>query len=480
MQVEISGKAKLLSLAGEAVHSSAGRTGSFVSSSVLLNRIHKLILMAIENNMESILTDCPHREKLGWLEQTHLMGSALNYDFDLDRLYQKIETDMADAQKADGMVPTTAPQYTTFSSMGGIFNDSPEWGSAAVLDPWLAYRRYGDLSALRRAYPVMRRYVDYLTSRSRNGIVDYGLGDWYDIGPKPSGFAQLTSRALTATGVYYEDILALQSTARVLGDTEEGTRMAALRRKVADAFQHRFYHPETHEYDRGNQASNATALALGLVPPEHRAAVLENLIADIRAHQNHVTAGEVGFHYLVHALQDNGASDVLLDMLLRTDAPSYGYQLKQGATALTESWNANPHHSQDHFMLGEGEEWFYAGLAGIHIDFSLDGMEQIVIHPTMLPLLRSADVDYRFAKGNIHVAWKHGLRETAFDLTIPPNAVATVIFPPGAESDIREEGRPAARARGITFTKMDGKSPEFMVESGEYHFIIPVSQSGSM
>ena len=38
-------------------------------------RIHRLIDMAILSNMVSILTDCPQREKLGWLEPvsyTHL------------------------------------------------------------------------------------------------------------------------------------------------------------------------------------------------------------------------------------------------------------------------------------------------------------------------------------------------------------------------------------------------------------------------
>jgi len=49
---------------------------------------------------------------------------------------------------------------------------------------------------------------------------------------------------------------------------------------------------------------------------------------------------------------------------------SYGYQLAQGATALTEAWDANPANSQDHFMLGDAEEWFYRGLGGINLDLS--------------------------------------------------------------------------------------------------------------
>ena len=473
VQAEITGRAHLLSLAGDAVHSSAAPSGEFHSSIPLLNRIHALILHAEENNLASVITDCPHREKLGWLEQTHLMGSALNYDFDLERLYAKIERDIADEQKADGSVPTIAPQYTVFSPREhNAFNDSPEWGSAAVLDPWIAFQRYGDLETLRGQYPVMRRYVEYLTSRSRDGIVDYGLGDWYDIGPRGPGLPQLTSSALTGTAIYYQDIVALSAAAHQLGDTDEEARLAPLRQAVAQAFQQRFYHAGRHEYEDGSQTADAMPLVVGLTPEADRGAVLAQLIADIRAHNNHVTAGDIGFHYVVDALMDNGASDVLLDMLLRTDSPSYGYQVAQGATALTEAWNARRGSSQDHLMLGDAEEWFYAGLGGIHVDFSQPAPEQIVIAPAMLPRIGSAQVDYRSQKGAIRVAWKHEPTGTQLDVAIPPNASAVVRLQQPAGARILEGGRPAVQSPGVSLLERDGSSADFRVESGEYHFSI--------
>jgi hypothetical protein len=479
VQAQITGRVRIVLLTGDAVHSSAEPTGEFTSSIPLLNQIHTLILHAIENNMQSVLTDCPHREKLGWLEQTHLMGSAMNFDFDLQRLYDRIGNDMEDAQKPDGGVPSIAPQYTVFGKPDSPFNDSPEWGSAAVLDPWIAYQRYGDPEALRAQYPMMRRYVDYLTSRSSNGIVDYGLGDWYDIGLRPPGYAQLTSVALTATAVYYQDILALAETARVLGDSQEAAQLEPLRAAVAAAFQQRFYHPDRHFYDRDSQTANAMPLVLGLTPPQDREAVLQHLIADIRAHNNHVTAGDVGYHYVVDALMENGASDVLLDMLLRTDAPSYGYQIQQGATSLTEAWDASPRSSQDHLMLGHAEEWFYAGLGGIHIDFSRPPDDQLVIDPAILARIASADVSYRSRLGMIRVAWKHEAQQTTLALTIPPNVAATVVFPSSAPAGIREGGAPASQARGVTFLRQDRDSPVFRVASGHYLFSIPASQDDS-
>lgn len=54
------------------------------------------------SNIKSYFTDCPHREKLGWLEQTHLIGPALLCNWDLELFYEKIEQDMADSQHLDG------------------------------------------------------------------------------------------------------------------------------------------------------------------------------------------------------------------------------------------------------------------------------------------------------------------------------------------------------------------------------------------
>jgi len=124
------------SLVGVVVSSSSAPTGAFSCSNELFNRIHLLVRWAQRSNMVSVLTDCPHREKLGWLEETHLNGPALRYEFDLARLLAKSTDDMADAQLANGLVPDTAPEYVTFP---GGFRDSPEWGSACVLVPWQQY-----------------------------------------------------------------------------------------------------------------------------------------------------------------------------------------------------------------------------------------------------------------------------------------------------------------------------------------------------
>jgi hypothetical protein len=111
---------------------SSPSAGSFRCSNELFNSIYKLISWSIKSNLASVATDCPLREKLGWLEQTHLMGNSIRYTFDIHNLYNKIIDDMTEAQLDNGLVPDIAPEYVPF--LGG-FRDSPEWGSACILVP---------------------------------------------------------------------------------------------------------------------------------------------------------------------------------------------------------------------------------------------------------------------------------------------------------------------------------------------------------
>ncbi|MGH8296602.1 MAG: family 78 glycoside hydrolase catalytic domain, partial [Steroidobacteraceae bacterium] len=161
------GEPQLLELQGDFLHTDLPRTGRLSTGNPLLERIHQLILQALLSNTFSVLTDCPQREKLGWLEQTYLNADTVYYNEDAATLYEKMLRDMMDSQLPDGMVPSTAPEYVAFLNADGTdsaFRDSPEWGSAVVLSPWAMYRYTGDRRILETGYPAMCRYADYLAA----------------------------------------------------------------------------------------------------------------------------------------------------------------------------------------------------------------------------------------------------------------------------------------------------------------------------
>lgn len=435
VQVEVSAGVELRSIEGQFIHAAAPVIGEFSCSKELFNRIHKLITAAIRSNMQSVMTDCPHREKLGWLEESHLLGSAIMYNYGVGRLYEKIANDIHDSQTDSGLVPDIAPEYTVFD---GGFRDSPEWGSAAVLDPWLAYQHFGDRRIMAEHYEDMKRYVAYLTGKTQNGILSYGLGDWYDIGPKEPGVSQLTSLGVTATAIYYADLTTLGGMARLLGQREDAERLEATARLVRAAFNDKYYNSQTGVYDRGSQTAYAMPLVLGMAPEERRADVLNRLVEDVRKHANHTTAGDVGFHYVVQALSQGGRSDVIYDLLANSEAPSYAAQLARGATTLTEAWDADPRHSQNHFMLGHAEEWFYRYLAGIDFDLSRAPAQRIVLRPTPVGDITAANATYHTPLGTISSRWKIENGAFLYDAEIPPNATAELRLPSSTGVTVRQ------------------------------------------
>jgi alpha-L-rhamnosidase len=459
------------SLVGVVVHSSAAPVGEFSCSNDLFNRTRSLIRWAQRSNMMSVLTDCPHREKLGWLEQIHLNGPSLRYEFDLSRLFEKSMNDMADSQLADGLVPDIAPEYVVFK---GGFRDSPEWGSALILTAWQQYEWTGDDTLLRRHYEGMKRYLAYLGSKSRAGIVSHGLGDWYDLGPKPPGSAQLTPIPLTATAFYFADAQALARIAAILGLKTDSAAFAETASQIQASFNREFFHGDGSYYSTGSQCANALPLVLGMVEPSQKTGVLEAIVRDVRGRANSLTAGDVGYRYLLRALADGGRSDVIFDMNSQSDRPGYGYQLDRGATSLPEAWDAGRSSSQNHFMLGHIMEWFYHDLAGIGCDPAEPGFKKILIRPQPAGDVTWARAAYQSQRGRIEVAWKKQEGMFLLDVVIPANTNASVFLPAAPPDKIREGGQPLERSPGVKFIRMGEGRAVLEAGSGTYHFSSPL------
>ena len=104
-----------------------------------------------------------------------------------------------------------------------------------------------------------------MRSRAQDGLVSFGLGDWYDIGPKPLGVSQLTSLGVTGTLMLYEDAVAMRKIASLLGKSDDAAKYAALASSEKAAFNAKYFDAEKGYYDQGSQTAQAMALALGIV-----------------------------------------------------------------------------------------------------------------------------------------------------------------------------------------------------------------------
>ena len=444
VEVEADDDVEILKLT--ALHTSADveMTGQFECSDELLNSIFKLIDWAVSSNLASITTDCPTREKLGWQEQNHLMAASMMYRYDMQALMNKIADDLAASQHDDGVIPTIAPEYTVFDKGSG-FEDTPEWGASFILCPWYTYQWYGDDSALRRHYDAMKRYIDYLQSRSNDGILDYGLGDWFDIGPERPGKAQLTSVALSATAMYYYELCTMSRIAQLLRKEADARRFTTMAADVKRAFNARFWNAEKRQYENGSQTASAMALYMNLVTDDNRNDVLQALVSDITTRMEDasssplVTAGDVGFRYVLQALMEGGYSELIWKMNQRDDIPGYAWQIRQGATALTESWQAYDNVSNNHLMLGHLMEWMFQAPGGIRQKEGSVGWRHIVIAPQMVGSLTWANTSFQSPKGLIVCHWTASPDRSrwSLDVTIPEGADAEVRLPDGTVKHIQ-------------------------------------------
>jgi hypothetical protein len=429
---EAGGKPLILDIKSCFIYNSTHETGHFESSNDRFNRIHALIKNAVKSNMQTVFTDCPHREKLGWLEETHLNGPGLLYNWDLTQFFPKVMQDMRDAQQPGGMIPAIAPEYVVFDM--DMFRDSPEWGVASIMLPWLYYYYYGDNSLINNYFDIMSAYVNHMTSRSADYILSYGLGDWYDYGEHAAGLPKNSPIEVSATAHYYYAAHWVSEAAQMLHKTAERKKYGELAVRIRQAFNNKYFNKETKQYATGSQFCNAVALFMDLVEPQYRKDVLENLKADIRLHGDRLTTGDIGNRYLFRVLALNGENEAMYRMHNHDDVPGYGFQLKLGVTTLTEQWDPRRGNSWNHFMLGQIDEWFFRSLAGI--EPSTPGFKAFTVQPQVVGDLTYVKANHETLYGNIAVEWKR--EETHFSLSVkvPVNTCATVVLPDGSSHKV--------------------------------------------
>jgi len=436
------------------VHTAFEKAGTFECSNELLNRIQRNTLWSYMSNFQGYPTDCPHREKNGWTGDAHLAAEAGLYNFHSASAYTKWIEDLRDEQRDSGELPGIVPT----SGWGYQWGNGPAWDSAYVLIPWYLYEYCGDTRILAEQYDRLKRYVDYLTSKADNHIVSIGLGDWV---PAKSR----TPENVTSTGYYYRDALIVSKIAGMLDKSADARKYGALARQIRDAFNREFYKPQTGLYDGGTQTAMSCALYHGLVPSDERQRVVDNLAAMIEKNGGHLDAGILGTKYLIDCLTANGRADVVYTMATKTDYPSWGRWIEEGATTLWEQWDGGA--SRNHIMFGHISAWFYQVLGGIMPDPEAVGLKHFFIKPQVLGDLQWVRAEHESMYGTIRSDWEIEGDRFILRITVPVNTTAAVYVPCAPEQtgpeSIRTIGHPQ-------FVRIENNWAVFDVGSGAYEF----------
>jgi hypothetical protein len=471
----------LVAIEADFTTSASEKAGTFHCSNEMFNEIDAMIDRSVRSNLQSVLTDCPHREKLGWLEVSHLMGPSIMSRYDVQNLYRKICRDTTESQLDNGLVPDIAPEYTRFRH--GFF-ESPEWGSAAVLLPWQLAYVYGDREILTRQRETMKRYIDYLAaSRNDKGLVKAGLGDWYDWSAQKghAGYSQWTPGELTATAIFYLDAVIYAEITPVPDEKQKYTELAEQAKK--DYL--KAYEKPDGMIAAGSQAALAFSLPLKLYSETNISNPFPHLLKRLEEDHYAPTTGEVTFRYLLESLSDNDRDDVIGTILKRTEKPGYGYMLKHyNMKTLSERWDG-PGESMNHCMFGHAQEWFSQRVAGIRFPQTSDVADDAkgtpcdyVIAPKPVEDLTSAGGYWNSPLGRMESAWKIENNRFKCRIKIPANMTCTVCLPTaGTSEDVLLDQIPLKRkphkieVRDIPALSPAGISTiEMQLGSGIYEF----------
>jgi alpha-L-rhamnosidase len=340
---------------------------------------------------------------------------------------------LADEQAEKGLVPVIVPDMIPVrTSIAG-------WGDAATVVPWVLYERTGDTDVLRRQYDSMKGWVEQVLARvDEQGLWESGLqlGDWLDpAAPPADGSAGRTDRFVVASAYLVRSLRIMADTARLMDHEQDHRRYLDIWDRTRQAFRRRYITPEGRVMS-DSPAAYAIALCFGLLNEPERAAAGERLNALVKRDEHRIGTGFLGTPLVCDALADTGHVDTAYRMLLQTEAPSWLYAVRMGATTIWERWDSmlpdgtvNPEEmtSFNHYAFGAVADWLHRCVAGL--EPMAPGYTAMRIRPRPGKDITWARTRHISPHGETEVHWT--IEDGLFKLeaTVPPNATAEVHLP---------------------------------------------------
>lgn len=404
------------------VYSALQRTGWLRTSDPLLNRFYQNIIWGEKDNLLDVPTDCPQRdERLGWTGDAQVSIRAILCSFDAKRFFAKWLRDMAAEQREDGAVSHFVPNVGLFTKDPALFCGGSAWADAAVICPWQLYQAYGDKALLRSQLPLMQKWVGYIRRAAGDSCIwstGHQYGDWLALDAGDGSYTGASRKDFIAAAFYAYDTALLASALEALG--QDGTEYRALHARIRAAHQAAFP-------DYRTQTECALALYFGLTPqPQKTAAQLAKMVQE---NGSRLTTGFVGTPYLLHALSENGYARTAYDLLLQTEAPSWLFSVKQGATTVWEHWDSRradgsfwsaDMNSFNHHAYGAVADWLYAAAGGIRP--ASPGYETIRFTPLPDRRIREFYAQMQTPHGKAASGWRWKGSVVTYELCTPVSA----------------------------------------------------------
>ena len=467
------GTPKMDNCEGLVINTDARPVGEFECSNELVNLIHRAVWRGMRMFLRSAPLDPDRDERQAWMGDPAKDAESEAFNFNVAPFYTKWMDDVRRSQRGDGTIPDV--------SMNWEWNGNVEWPSVFTIIPDWFLDFYADQNVVETQYEAMKRWLQAMKQNKleADGTLKEGpYGDWcdtYTMDGKRTDNGN-TPQNLIATAYHFNNCRILARAAKLLNKPEDEKLFGEWADQLKLAFNKKFLDPATGVYFGGTQCAYVLPLAFGLVPDECRQKVIDNLVNDILVtNKGHLSVGLIGMQWLMQVLTDIGRPDVAWTIVTQTKRPSWGYMIGKGATTIWERWDCDtrdPGMNSEALLIQAGnlDAWFYQTLAGINDDRAKPGFKHIIVRPQPQGDLTWVKSHYDSSYGRIVSNWKRESDKLEMEVAIPANTTATVYVPAKDAAAVTESGKPADKAEGVTFLRLENGAAVYVVGSGTYQF----------
>jgi alpha-L-rhamnosidase len=395
-------------------HSNVENKNSFSCSSDLINSIQTVARRTFLNNLISVQSDCPGRERFGYGGDLNATADAFIYNFDMHSFYRKTLYDWVDAMKDSTFIDA--------SPFVGLKGCGMSWESAFVITQYKLLLYYNDTDLVKALYNLDLKWMEKAARLHPSGIVDKGLSDHESLVKVPV--------KLIGTTHYLDCARIMKRFARIMNDPENEKKFEKLaddlNRSVLEMYWRK---PVPDTINR--QTLFSTLLYYNIVPENEKKAAVDSLLKALKkGPAGHFTTGIFGTKYILETLSGSEEAASVFSVVNSNDFPGWGFMISRGATTIWETWKESDNvFSNCHPMFGSVSEWFYRWLAGIQPDPDNPGFRKFKISPVLPAGLSFVKCSYESPFGIIKSNWEQTGKGSRFEISVPENSSATFYFP---------------------------------------------------
>lgn len=409
------------------LHTALRERGGFSCSDPTANALQDMVRRSTLSNFHHFPTDCPQREKNGWTGDASLSAEHTLLNLEPDKNYREWLRNIRKAQADDGSLPGIVPT----AGWGFAWGNGAAWDSVLFALPYYLYIYRHDRQVVADNAHAMIRYLDYLTTKiESDGLIHFGLGDWFQVWQEEGDGKRKSPVELTNTVLSMDMCEKAAFLFGELGMPERQAFAHSLYTRLKKAGRERLIDRKTMTALGDCQTSQAVAIYYSLFNNEEKPAAFQRLLELVHKQDDHMDVGIIGGRVLFHVLSEFGRSDLAYHMIVRPDYPSYGEWVKRGLTTLREDFYPEERNSLNHHMWGDISNWFMTRIVGIrYAPHRVHGETDIC--PAFIRQLDHAQAWHKAPEGRIAVRWERRNNDIHLSIEVPNELHGRICLPAG-------------------------------------------------